>query len=96
MARPRSTRPLGRKRNSPLTPWKPSGSVNFAAENRCGEESRDMMMARLTAKRVEIEAQLADPGVYADADKVKTLVVDQAYVVKELDQLESEWLQFQC
>jgi ATP-binding cassette subfamily F protein 3 len=65
-----------------------------------GAESRikriEEMMARLNAKKVEIEAQLADPGVYADADKVKTLVVDQAYVAKELDHLESEWLQLQC
>jgi ATP-binding cassette subfamily F protein 3 len=71
-----------------------------AKNNTKSVESRikrlEEMMARLTAKKAEIEAQLADPGVYADADKVKTLVVDQAYVAKELDHLESEWLQLQC
>jgi ATP-binding cassette subfamily F protein 3 len=67
---------------------------------RKGVESRikrvEEMMARLNAKKSEIESQLADPAVYSDAGKVKGLVMDQAYVAKELEQLESEWLELQC
>jgi hypothetical protein len=34
--------------------------------------------------------------VYSDAEKVKGLTLDQAYVARELEQLESEWLELQC
>ena len=53
-------------------------------------------MARLNARKAEIESQLVQPEVYADGDKVKALMLDQAYVAKELEQLESEWLELQC
>ena len=53
-------------------------------------------MAKLNAKKSDIESQLARPEVYADGDKVKGLMLDQAYLTKELDQLESEWLELQC
>jgi len=54
-------------------------------------------LARLNARKSAIDAQLADPALYGDAQKdaVKTLVVDQAYVVRELAQLEAEWLALQ-
>jgi ATP-binding cassette subfamily F protein 3 len=53
-------------------------------------------MVRLNAKKSSIEAQLAEPEIYKDAEKLKGLMLDQAYVAKELDQLESEWLELQC
>jgi ATP-binding cassette subfamily F protein 3 len=53
-------------------------------------------MAKLNAKKAAIEAQLAEPQIYQDADGLKTLLLDQAYVGKELDQLESEWLEKQA
>jgi ATP-binding cassette subfamily F protein 3 len=53
-------------------------------------------MAKLNAKKSDIESQLARPEVYTDGDKVKGLMLDQAYLTKELDQLESEWLALQC
>jgi ATP-binding cassette subfamily F protein 3 len=53
-------------------------------------------MVRLNAKKSSIESQLAEPEIYKDADKLKGLMLDQAYVAKELDQLESEWLELQC
>jgi ATP-binding cassette, subfamily F, member 3 len=51
-------------------------------------------MAKLNAQKATIEARLADPGVYEEAQKetLKTLLLDQAYLGKELEQLESEWL----
>ena len=54
------------------------------------------LMARLNAKKAEIEAKLSDPVVYQDGEAVKTLLADQAYVLRELEQVEAEWLQKQA
>jgi ATP-binding cassette subfamily F protein 3 len=70
------------------------------SKNRKGAESRikriEETMAKLSVKKSEIESQLAQPEIYKDGDKVKGLMLDQAYVAKELEQLESEWLELQC
>jgi len=53
------------------------------------------LMARLNARKAEIEARLGDPGLYAEPrkeDDLRTLLLDQAYVAKELESLEAEWL----
>jgi ATP-binding cassette subfamily F protein 3 len=50
------------------------------------------LMARLNARKTAIEAQLGDPATYADAEAYKGLLLDQAYVGKELAQVEAEWL----
>jgi len=44
-----------------------------------------------------IDAQLADPALYGEAQReaVKALIVDQAYVARELAQLEAEWIALQ-
>jgi ATP-binding cassette subfamily F protein 3 len=54
-------------------------------------------MAKLNAKKAALDAQLADPAVYGDGQKeaMKTLVLDQAYVARELAELEAEWLALQ-
>jgi ATP-binding cassette subfamily F protein 3 len=52
-------------------------------------------IARLTAKKGEIEARLADPALYQDAS-YNDVVADRAYVAKELEQLEAEWLEKQA
>ena len=54
-------------------------------------------MAKLNAQKAAIDAQLADPAIYAEANKdaLKTLILDQAYVARELAQLEAEWLEQQ-
>ena len=54
-------------------------------------------MAKLSAQRSSIEARLADPSIYAESNKeaLKALLLDQAYVGKELAQMESEWLEKQ-
>ena len=51
-------------------------------------------LAKANAKKAALEIRLADPGNYADAAKqfLKDLLMDQAYVLKELEQLEAEWL----
>jgi ATP-binding cassette subfamily F protein 3 len=56
------------------------------------------LMARLGARKTDIEARLGDPAVYAEErkDDLRTLLLDQAYVGKELAQLEAEWLEKQA
>ena len=52
------------------------------------------MIARLNAKKADMEARLGDPALYLDASKavLEAMLRDQAYVGKELGQLEGEWL----
>jgi len=54
-------------------------------------------MAKLAAQKSGIDAQLAGSAIYAEANKetLKTLILDQAYVARELSQLEGEWLKLQ-
>jgi ATP-binding cassette subfamily F protein 3 len=54
-------------------------------------------MAKLDAQKSAIDARLADPAIYGEAQKdaLKTLILDQAYVARELAQLETEWLEQQ-
>jgi ATP-binding cassette, subfamily F, member 3 len=57
----------------------------------------DEQMAKLNEKKAAIEAQLADPAIYGEArkDALKALILDQAYVARELAELEAEWLALQ-
>jgi ATP-binding cassette subfamily F protein 3 len=52
-------------------------------------------MEKVGAERGAIETQLADTELYSDEnkDKLKKLLTDQAYLQKELDQAEADWLQ---
>ena len=54
-------------------------------------------MAKLNAKKAEIDARLADPAAYGETQKeaLTALIIDQAYVARELAQLEAEWLEQQ-
>jgi ATP-binding cassette subfamily F protein 3 len=54
------------------------------------------LMARLGARKAEIDRKLGDPAVYQDDAALKTLLEDQAYVVREIEQVEAEWLQKQA
>ena len=49
------------------------------------------------AHKAEIDARLADPSAYGEAQKeaLKAMIIDQAYVARELAQLEAEWLEQQ-
>jgi len=55
----------------------------------------DELMAKLAAQKTAIDARLADPAIYGDANKdaLKALIVDQAFAARELAQVESEWLE---
>ncbi|HWJ01589.1 MAG TPA: ATP-binding cassette domain-containing protein [Burkholderiales bacterium] len=56
------------------------------------------LLARLGAQKTDIEARLGDPALYAEErkDDLRKLLLDQAYVGKELAQLEAEWLEKQA
>ena len=51
-------------------------------------------MAKINSKKAVIDTRMADPAIYdaANKDELKTLLADQAYCAKELEQLEGEWL----
>jgi ATP-binding cassette subfamily F protein 3 len=56
------------------------------------------LMGRLSAQKADIDARLGDPAIYSPErkDELKGLLLDQAYVGKELAQLEAEWLEKQA
>ncbi len=68
--------------------------------NRKPLESRikrlEELMTRLQARKGEVDARLADPAIYLDPEALKAALLDQAYVVKELEQVEAEWLEKQA
>jgi ATP-binding cassette subfamily F protein 3 len=64
--------------------------------NRKPLESRikrlEEQIAKLNAQKAVIETRLSDPSVYEDRQRLDAALVDQAYLAKELEQLEGEWL----
>ena len=65
-------------------------------ESKRPEEKRikrlEEKMAKLNARKAEVDRQLGDPATYQDGEAVKKLLIDQAYVAKELEELEAQWL----
>ena len=53
-------------------------------------------MAKLAARKAEIDAKLGDPALYQDESAVKDLLLDQAYVARELELAETQWLDAQA
>jgi ATP-binding cassette subfamily F protein 3 len=74
--------------------------VKAKPANRKPPEARikrlEELMARLNARKGEIETRLADPGIYQDAASLNAALADQAYVTREIEQVETEWLQKQA
>ena len=56
------------------------------------------MIGRLNARKAELESRLAEASLYESSakDALQAALLDQAYVGKELAQLESEWLEKQA
>jgi ATP-binding cassette subfamily F protein 3 len=54
-------------------------------------------MAKLNAKKAVIDARLLEPSIYdaGNKEELKNLVADQAFCSRDLEQLESEWLELQ-
>jgi ATP-binding cassette, subfamily F, member 3 len=86
----------------PAPPERVGGRDPRRRGSKKGLEARikrlEELMARLNAQKTDIEARLGDPAVYAGErkDDLRRLLVDQAYVGKELAQLEAEWLEKQA
>jgi ATP-binding cassette subfamily F protein 3 len=80
-------KPPARAARDPL--HRGSKSKNVASRIKRLEE----LMARLAARKTEIESKLAEPAIYQDIEAYKALLLEQAYVAKELDQVETEWLE---
>jgi ATP-binding cassette subfamily F protein 3 len=57
----------------------------------------DEQMVKMNERKSAIDAQLADPTIYNEEkkDTLKVLIVDQAYVARELANFEAEWLALQ-
>ncbi len=57
----------------------------------------EAQLDKANARKSEIDARLADQGLYQgeDREELKRLLLDQAYLARELEQLESEWLENQ-
>jgi len=90
---------------APPAPPAPKTAPKAAADrsgNRKVLEARirrlEEMIARLSAKKTDMEARLADPRVYQEESRavLQALLLDQAYVGRELGQLEGEWLDRQA
>ncbi|MGW8269502.1 MAG: ATP-binding cassette domain-containing protein [Burkholderiales bacterium] len=58
----------------------------------------EAQLEKLNARKSEIDTRLADQALYQgdDREALKTLLLDQAYVARELEQLEAEWLENQA
>ena len=67
------------------------------AKKRKANEARlkrlEELMNRLNAQKATVDQKLADPAVYQDGEAVKALLQDQAYLAKEIEQVEAEWLE---
>jgi ATP-binding cassette subfamily F protein 3 len=97
---------LKSKREKPEAPAAPVVALKKTAPKSAGNrknlETRikrlEEMIARLNAKKAAMEARLADPEIYRDTSKeaLETVLRDQAYVGKELVELEGEWLEKQA
>src|SRR3989440_2667546 len=81
------------KKPAPVAPKRPASRPTKSKNELSRIKRLEEQMAKLGAKKAALEAELGDPATYQDPHKVKALVADQAYVAKELDELESEWLE---
>jgi ATP-binding cassette subfamily F protein 3 len=83
-------------------PAKKPAAPRLSSSSRKSLEARlkrlEDMIGRLNERKAAIEAQLASPDIYAAASKeaLQAAMLDQAYVAKELVQLEGEWLEKQA
>ena len=87
-------RPVNRQA-APAAP-KPKAAPAAKAPSRKNLHSRIQRLEELMKRRGEemaaVEARLGDPATYQDGEAYKALLADQAYLRRELDQLETEWL----
>jgi ATP-binding cassette subfamily F protein 3 len=71
------------------------GALRKPIENRV--KKLEEQMAKLQEKKAAVDARLADPAIYdaANKEELKTLLLAQADCAKQLEQVESDWLEQQ-
>jgi ATP-binding cassette subfamily F protein 3 len=85
-------------RKEPAAKPRPERKIPVKAKplNRKPIEARirrlEELMNRLNAQKADLERRLADPALYQDPEALKALLADQAYVAREIAQVEAEWL----
>jgi ATP-binding cassette subfamily F protein 3 len=88
------------KKDAPAKPAKPPAPPRPKPVSRKPIEARikrlEELMNRLNARKAELDGKLADPALYHDPEAVKALLHDQAYLAKEIAQVEAEWLEKQA
>ena len=107
LARPDPVTPAASvERNDPQVDRKEQKRLEAEARQRLSSQKKpiearikrlEQQMERGNARKSELDAQLADPALYAEGRKeeVKALLFEQAALARELEQLEGEWLEQQ-
>ncbi len=90
----RDVAPKAAKPPKPALAPKPKAASKKPIEARI--KRLEEIMNRLNGEKAAIETRLADPAVYQDAEALKSALQDQAYVAREIEQVETEWLQKQA
>ena len=86
--------PAPPRKTAPARPAKSSGSTkNLETRIKRLEE----LIARLNARKADVEARLADAGIYQDPSRkaLEEALANQAHIARELADLEAEWLEKQ-
>jgi len=86
----KSITPPAEKEKPAAKPSKPKPLNRKPTEARI--KRLEELMGRLNTRKGEIEAKLSDPALYQNGEAVKGLLQDQAYVAREIEQAEAEWL----
>jgi ATP-binding cassette subfamily F protein 3 len=78
-------------------PQKKTPRVKAKPANRKPLEARikrlEELMTRLNAQKASIEQKLSDPALYQDPEALKAALQDQAYLAREIERVEAEWLE---
>jgi ATP-binding cassette subfamily F protein 3 len=82
------TKPKPQKKTPPVKA-KPANRKPIEARIKRLEE----LMTRLNAQKASIEQKLSDPALYQDPEALQAALQDQAYLAREIEQVEAEWLE---
>jgi ATP-binding cassette subfamily F protein 3 len=86
--------PVAKPKPEKKTPVKPKSVNRKPIEARI--KRLEELLNRLNAQKASIEQRLADPAVYQDPEALRSALHDQAYVTREIEQVETEWLEKQA
>ncbi|MCU0733771.1 MAG: ABC transporter C-terminal domain-containing protein [Hyphomonas sp.] len=55
-------------------------------------QEAEKRVEKLTAEIVKIDAQLADPALYADAQRTQKITLERGLIAKKLAEAEEQWM----